>query len=115
MGMYIEPVLNEEQMAAYLDGMLTDAETQTVELLINDNQVLTDILNAIDAIDAAYIENAGGEAPLECMADDFVLPEVDGGDFMSAEDDCDQIDFTGNENDDDSDLCTDDNFDDIDF
>lgn len=114
MGVYIEPVLNEEQMAAYFDGMLTDEDSLAIELLTTNSPTLAEILNAIDAVDTAYIENAGGEVPLECMADDFVLPDVDDGDFMPAEDDSEQADFADDGHDAD-DLCTDDGFDDFSF
>ncbi|MGN0213325.1 MAG: hypothetical protein ACI4AH_00775 [Muribaculaceae bacterium] len=88
MGNYFEPVLTEEQMAAYLDGMLTDEESSMVEELISSVPELSEIEDVIASVDASYIIEVDNEVPIECMADDFVLPEI-GVEHSSVADDAD--------------------------
>lgn len=77
MGNYFEPVLSEEQMAAYLDGMLPTDESAMVEELILSNQEMQEIQDAIDSVDYTYIYDSNEEIPLECMTDYFTLPNID--------------------------------------
>lgn len=72
-----EPVLSEEQMAAYLDGMLSTEESNMVEEIISSNPDMEEIQDTIDSIDSLYIYEYDYEIPIECMADEFSLPEVD--------------------------------------
>lgn len=73
---YCEPVLSEEQMAAYLDGMLSPEESYMVEELINSNPEMVEIQDVIDSVDSTYIYETDQEIPIECMADDFSLPDI---------------------------------------
>ena len=73
---YIKPVLSEEQMAAYLDGMLSAEENEMVEELIYLNPEMEEIQESIDSIDSTYIYEVDNEVPIECMADDFSLPQI---------------------------------------
>lgn len=73
---YFEPVLSEEQMAAYLDGMLSDEENDMIEGLIISNPELMEIQDVIDSVDSNYIYITDDEIPIECIADDFSLPEI---------------------------------------
>lgn len=75
MGNYMETLLSEEQLAAYLDGMLSTAECCAVEDMIANDTMLTDITDCIDDVDMILV-NDDEEIPLECMADDFVLPDI---------------------------------------
>lgn len=74
---YFEPVLSEEQLAAYLDGMLSDEESNMVEEQISSTPEMEEILEAVDAVDNAYIYESDNEVPIECQADDFSLPVID--------------------------------------
>lgn len=76
MGNYYEQVLSEEQMAAYLDGMLTPEESNMVEELINSSPELVEIQDMIDSVDNTYFYETDEEIPIECLADDFSLPDV---------------------------------------
>ena len=76
MGNYFEPVLSEEQMAAYLDGMLSVEENNMVEELISSSPEMEEIQDAIDSVDAIYLYESNNEIPIECMADDFSLPDM---------------------------------------
>ena len=76
MGNYFEPVLSEEQMAAYLDGMLSTEENNMVEELIDSNPEMAEIQDVIDSVDATYLYENDDEIPIECMADDFSLPNI---------------------------------------
>lgn len=76
MGNYFEPVLSEEQMAAYLDGMLSSEESNMVEELIESNPVMVEIQDAFDSIDNTYLYVTNDEIPIECLADDFSLPDI---------------------------------------
>lgn len=82
---YIKPALSEEQMAAYLDGMLSTEESEMVEELIYANPEMEEIQDSIDSIDSTFIYEADNEVPIECLADDFVLPHI-GFDFAPADD-----------------------------
>ena len=74
---YIEPILSEEQMAAYLDGMLSVEERNMVEQRIESSPELTEIQEIIDVVDIASVYESENEIPIECITDDFVLPEMD--------------------------------------
>ena len=74
MGNYVEQVLTEEQYAAYLDGMLTPEESYMVEEIIASVPGMEEIQDAMDSIDSSYIHEIDNEVPIECLADDFVLP-----------------------------------------
>ena len=76
MGNYFEPVLSEEQMAAYLDGMLSTEESNMVEELIDSNPEMVEIQEAIDSVDTTYLYVTNDEIPIECLADDFSLPDI---------------------------------------
>lgn len=76
MGNYFEPVLSEEQMAAYLDGMLSTEENNIVEDIIGTSPEMMEIQDAVDSVDSTYIDEINEEIPIECMADDFSLPDV---------------------------------------
>ena len=76
MGNYFEPVLSEEQMAAYLDGMLSTEENNMVEEIIESSPEMMEIQDVMDSVDSAYIYETHEEIPIECMADDFSLPDV---------------------------------------
>ena len=83
---YFSPLLSEEQMAAYLDGMLTTEENNYIEEQIMYDPALQEIQDSLDDVDAeliAYDETQ--ELPLECISDDFQLPVID-YDMMSDED-----------------------------
>lgn len=71
-------MLSEEQMAAYLDGMLSTEETTYVEQQIDGSPELAEIQDTIDDVDSAYLDFDDDieELPLECIADDFQLPTV---------------------------------------
>lgn len=79
MGNYFEPVLSEEQMAAYLDGMLSTEESNMVEELIDSNPEMVEIREAIDSVDTTYLYATNDEIPIECLADDFSLPDIGQG------------------------------------
>lgn len=85
MGSYFEPVLTEEQMAAYLDGMLSVEENNMVEDLISSSPEMEEILDVIDSVDSSFIYEYDTEIPLECMVDDFSLPDIDFDDIHSDE------------------------------
>lgn len=76
MGNYFEPVLSEEQMAAYLDGMLSAEDCNMVEELIDSDPEMVEIQDAIDSVDTTYLYESDDEIPIECMADDFSLPDM---------------------------------------
>jgi len=76
MGNYFNYVLSEEQMAAYLDGMLSAEESNMIEELIDSNSEMVEIQDAIDAVDLTYLYETNYEIPIECMADDFSLPDI---------------------------------------
>lgn len=73
---YFEPVLSEEQMAAYLDGMLSTEESNMVEELIDSNPEMVEIQDAIDSVDNTFLYVTNDEIPIECLADDFSLPDI---------------------------------------
>lgn len=77
MATYFEPVLTEEQLAAYLDGMLSPEESNMVEEIIASDPEMEEILETIDSIDSSYINEVDNELPIECLADDFSLPDTD--------------------------------------
>ena len=122
MGNYIETILSEEQMAAWLDDMLTDEESSMVEELLSHSTELQEIQDVIDAVDITAVYDADEEVPVECLADDFTLPAIDlddpsNNDYEESldihpDDDMGQDDFTV---DSDDDLCADDGIDDITF
>lgn len=85
MGNLCNPVLSEEQMAAYLDGMLSTEDNNMVEELIDASPEMDEIRDVIDSVDYNYIYECDNEVPIECMADDFTLPAVD-ADFSSSDD-----------------------------
>lgn len=76
---YYEPVLSEEQMAIYLDGMLSVEESGMIEEIISSNPIMGELQEAIDTVDSTYIYESDCEIPIECMADDFSLPVVEYG------------------------------------
>lgn len=76
---FISSLLTEEQMAAYLDGMMSTDESSIVEAMIASNPVLEELFDEIDSVDSSYINNLYAEIPEECLSDNFVLPDVDGG------------------------------------
>ena len=76
MGYYFEPVLSEEQMAAYLDGMLSTEESNMVEELIDSNPEMVEIQDVIDSVDTTYLYTTNDEIPIECLVDDFSLPNI---------------------------------------
>lgn len=126
MGNYIETLLSEEQMAAWLDDMLTDEESKMVEELLSNNTELQELQDAIDAVDITAVYDADEEVPVECLADDFTLPTIGLDDPSTTEyeegqddnldihqdDDTVQDDFTVGSDDD---LCADDGTSDITF
>ena len=67
-------------MAAYLDGMLSTEESNIVEELINSNPEMTEMQDAIDSVDTTCLYVTNDEIPIECLADDFSLPDIDYGD-----------------------------------
>lgn len=72
-----DPALTEEQLAAYLDGMLTDEENVVVENVIDNDEQMQGVMNDIDHTDSAYLNyDQNEDIPLEIMSDDFTLPEV---------------------------------------
>jgi hypothetical protein len=75
--MALQTSLTAEQMAAYLDGMLSDEENQIVENLISQDAQLQEISDVIDAVDETYIYNDDVDIPLECYSDNFCLPEIE--------------------------------------
>ena len=79
MGRTYNPVLSEEQMAAYLDGMLSPEENEMVETAITSDPMMGELLEVIDYVDAEMIVQADMEIPIDCLADDFVLPIFDDG------------------------------------
>ena len=80
---YFDFSLTEEQMAAYLDGMLDSEESNMVESLIASDPDLQQIEEDLDAIDSTYIaQDPTEELPVEVLADDFSLPEIDGTDHL---------------------------------
>lgn len=75
----IDTTLTEEQMAAYLDGMLSPEEATMVEDAIAGDERLQNIQEAIDDVDETYlVDNYDVEIPEECFADDFELPAIPG-------------------------------------
>lgn len=84
MGNYFEIVLSEEQMAAYLDGMLSTEESNMVEDLIDSNPEMVEIQDAIDSVDNTFLYVSNDEIPIECMADDFALPDIGHGEDYHA-------------------------------
>ena len=107
MGRTYTPVLSEEQMAAYLDGMLSPEENEMVETAITSDPMMGELLEVIDDVDAEMIVQADMEIPIDCLADDFVLPIFD-DDFQVHSDEGNHengVDYF-----DDQDLLTDDTF-----
>ena len=93
---YNQPMLSEEQMAAYLDGMLDQEEAAYVGQQIDNDPVLTEIQDSIDDVDASYLAyDDAEELPIECLTDDFDLPIIDGytedydNDYSDVDDDYD--------------------------
>ena len=84
MGKYFEPVLSEEQMAAYLDGMLSTEESNMVEELIDSNPEMVEIQDALDSVDNTFLYVSNDEIPIECLADDFSLPDISHGEDYHA-------------------------------
>ena len=84
MGNYFEPVLSEEQMAAYLDGMLSTEESNMVEELIDSNPEMVEIQDVIDSVDNTFLYVTNDEIPIECLADDFSLPDIGHGEDYHA-------------------------------
>lgn len=76
---YIEPLMPEELMAAYLDGTLSDEDAKNFEDFIFANPEMEEILYDLDLADANYIQDPSPEIPVECLADDFVLPSLNHG------------------------------------
>lgn len=79
MANYFEPVLSEEQMAAYLDGMLSEVESGMVEELIASDPEMEEIIDTFDSVDTAMIYEDDDEIPIECLADNFTLPYMESG------------------------------------
>lgn len=77
---YFEHALSEEQMAAYLDGMLSEEENSMVEEIIASDPEMEEIMDTIDSVDTVMIYEADDEIPIECIADNFTLPDLDAGD-----------------------------------
>ncbi len=122
MATYFEPVLSEEQLAAYLDGMLSPEENNMIEDIIASDPEMEEIQETIDSVDSSYIYEADEEIPIECFADDFSMPNTDNydqyeehdhhesycnhedygyhEDSIHHEDNCVTDDFPGNEYDD---------------
>ncbi len=74
---YFNYPLSEEQMAAYLDGMLDSEQSSMVEDMIASDFDMQQIEEALDAVDSSYIlHDQNEEVPLELLADDFTLPEI---------------------------------------
>lgn len=84
MGNYFEPVLSEEQMAAYLDGMLSTEESNMVEEVIDSNPEMVEIQDVIDSVDNTFLYVTNDEIPIECLADDFSLPDIGHGEDYHA-------------------------------
>ena len=72
-------------MAAYLDGMLSTEENYMVEAAISSSPELTELQEVVDSVDSAYVEELDCEIPIECAADDFVLPDVEDYDISDSE------------------------------
>lgn len=88
MGKYFEPALNEEQIAAYLDGMLTEEENEIVESVIDNDEQMQEIMDDMDTVDTAYLGyDQDEDIPLELISDDFALPDVYGYEHDDASDD----------------------------
>lgn len=73
---YFEPILSEEQLAAYMDGMLSTEESNMVEAIVDSNPEMVEIQETIDSVDNAYIYAIDEEVPIELIADDFTLPDI---------------------------------------
>ena len=71
-----EPILSEEQLAAYLDGMLSTEESNMVEAIVDSNPEMIEIQEIIDSVDNAYIYAVDEEVPIELIADNFTLPDI---------------------------------------
>lgn len=101
MGRYDIFSLTEEQMAAYLDGMLNAEQSNMVEELIASDEDLQQIQDALDAVDSTFIGlDPAEDVPLECLADDFVLPEIPMvDDIAHGHDDMENNDDDANHND----------------
>lgn len=73
-----EPLFSEEQLAAYIDGMLSSEENSAMENMMSDDLEMQEIQDAIDAVDSTYILTEDKTViPAELMSDDFILPEMD--------------------------------------
>lgn len=72
-----EPAISEEQMAAYLDGMLSTEECCVVEEIIYSDSDMKDIMDCLDAVDSMYIYEYDLEIPVEYLTDNFFLSETD--------------------------------------
>lgn len=84
---YFKPTLSEEQLAAYLDGMLTSEENSILEEQMTDDPAMLEIQDSIDAVDAALISyDEMQEIPLECQSDNFELPVIDSNTYNTDED-----------------------------
>ena len=97
---YFEPVLSEEQMAAYLDGMLSADESNMIEELIDSNIQMTEIQDVIDSVDTTYLYETNNEIPIECLVDDFSLPDIDYGESHTADITTDEFAVTDSDNED---------------
>lgn len=77
MGKLYNPVLSEEQLAAYLDGMLSAEENEMVENITISDPIMEEIFDVVDDVDTDLIIESDIEIPIECLADDFILPGLD--------------------------------------
>lgn len=70
-----ESNMSIERFAAYLDGNLLDKDMQEVSALIDGDNMLAQIVDAIDVVDD-YTLSTKIELPLELQSDNFAIPNV---------------------------------------
>ena len=78
------PPVSIEQLAAYLDGNLSNSEMQQFAQLATQDETLIQILDANSAVDETLssYEHQGLQLPEDIENSDFELPDVDNADFL---------------------------------
>ena len=103
MGKYFDFALTEEQIAAYLDGMLNAEQSNMVEQMISSDFDMQQIEEIIDVVDSSFIAIDSNEViPFECFADDFILPEITAPDVIAQSHDDITHGYISDDNDDES-------------
>lgn len=67
-----------EEFAAYLDGNLSEEDTERVYSIIEQNDTMQDVMNCIELSDNALEEQSayGTEIPDDILSSEFEIPDV---------------------------------------